>query len=404
MTAYWRAEALLTPEARLSPGIVGMADDGTVAYAGASLPVDADPEAVRDLPAGSRIIPGLIDIHTHGGTGITFGRGEDCVGDLHTYSAWVASTGVTGFLCSLAAPDAETLLARVHTYVDAFEAGGFSGAVPLGLHLEGPYLNPEKRGAFNETWLRSPLLDEVEGLIEAGRGWIRQVTLAPELPGAFEVAERLGKVGIVAALGHSNTDYVEAARALRGPFRHVTHAYNAQRGFHHRRPGVLGAVLTSDGVTAELIADTVHVHPAAMQVLLRCLGPDRVILITDAMAGAGLGDGHYELTGHDVWVKDGEARQADGTLAGSVATLDLCVRNAVDHVGVSLLEAVRMATSNPARVLSMGRRQGLIAKGVPANLVVLDEALRVMLTTVQGRVVYRAPDVTFAGYPDKRED
>jgi N-acetylglucosamine-6-phosphate deacetylase len=392
MTDYWRADALLTPEAMNWPGIVAVADDGTVTYAGASLPAEAG--SVHELPDGCRIVPGFIDIHTHGGTGITFGRGEDFAADLHTYSEWVASTGVTGFLCSIAAPNTEALRQMVRTYADAFEAGGFPGAVPLGLHLEGPYLNPEKRGAFNETWLRGPLLDEVEALIDAGRGWVRQMTLAPELPGAFEVAERLGEAGIVAALGHSDTDYAEAARALRGPFVHVTHTFNAQRGFHHRRPGVLGAVLASDGVTAELIADTVHVHPAAMRVLLRCLGPDRVVLITDAMAGAGLGEGHYELTGHDVWVKDGEARQANGTLAGSVATLDLCVRNLVDHVGVPLLDAVRMATTNPARVLATGDGRGRMVKGAPGDMVVLDEALRVMLTLVQGRVVYRAPGYT----------
>jgi N-acetylglucosamine-6-phosphate deacetylase len=394
MTAYWRAEALLTPEARLSPGVVGMADDGKVAYAGASLPLNVAPEAVHDLPDGCRIIPGLIDVHTHGGVGITFGRGDDGVADLHTYSEWVASTGVTGFLCSIAAPDTGALREMVRVYAEAFEAGGFPGAVPLGLHLEGPYLNPEKKGAFNASWLRGPLLDEVDALIDVGGGWIRQMTLAPELPGAFEVAERLGEAGIVASLGHSNTDYVEAARALRGPFVHVTHTFNAQRGFHHRRPGVLGAVLASDDVTAELIADTVHVHPAAMRVLLRCLGPDRVVLITDAMAGAGLGDGHYELTGHDVWVKDGEARQENGTLAGSVATLDLCVRNLVDHVGMPLLDAVRMATVNPARVLSMARQHGRLVAGASGDWVVLDEALRVVLTVVQGRIVYREPGWT----------
>jgi N-acetylglucosamine-6-phosphate deacetylase len=391
MVRVLRADALLTPAVMHTPGVVGLDDAGAVVYAGGSMPTEVEVEEVRDLPPGSRIVPGMIDIHTHGGTGITFGRGDDIAGDLRTYSAWVASTGVTGFLCSIAAPDTEALRAMVRAYVDAFEAGGFPGAVPLGLHLEGPYLNPEKRGAFNESWLRGPLLDEVEALIDAGRGWIRQMTLAPELPGAYEVAGRLGDAGIAASLGHSNTDYAEASRALAGPFGHVTHTFNAQRGFHHRRPGVLGAVLASDAVTAELIADTVHVHPGAMRVLLRCLGPDRVVLITDAMAGAGLGNGHYELTGHDVWVKDGEARQENGTLAGSVATLDLCVRNLVDHVGASLLDAVRMATANPARVLSMGQSHGRIAEGARGDLVVLDESLKVVMTMVQGQIVYEAP-------------
>ncbi len=192
------------------------------------------------------------------------------------------------------------------------DRGSFPGAQPLGLHLEGPYLNPEQKGTFHPAWLRSPVIEEVRALLVDGRGWIRQMTLAPELPHATEVAALLRDASVTAALGHSNTDYTTASQALAGPFTHVTHTFNAQRGFHHREPGVLGAVLASDAVTAELIADTVHVHPGAMKVLLRCLGTERVVLVTDAMAAAGLGDGKYELLGHAVFVKNGAARQANG--------------------------------------------------------------------------------------------
>jgi N-acetylglucosamine-6-phosphate deacetylase len=254
--------------------------------------------------------------------------------------------------------------------------------------LEGPYLNPEKKGTFKVAWLRQPLQAEVARLLEAGRGWVRQMTLAPELPDAHSIAAQLHEAGVVAALGHSNTDYATASEALASDFVHVTHTFNAQRGFHHREPGVLGAVLSSERVTAELIADTVHVHPGAMKVLVRCLGTERVVLITDAMAAAGLGDGTYSLVGHKVFVKEGRATEADGTIAGSTATLDACVRNMAQHVGVPAPQAIRMATYNPAMALGLQDQYGVLGSDCVADLVVLNEQLSVELTIVQGKVVY----------------
>jgi N-acetylglucosamine-6-phosphate deacetylase len=386
---------IVTPQEVIEPGAVVIGDDGCLAYAGPAADTPAVTGERLDLD-GHIVTPGLIDIHTHGGHGVTFGRGfapgaEDALAaELWDYAAWAATTGVTGFLCSVAAPDAAALRDLVAAYAAIFEAGpgAAGGARPLGLHLEGPYLNPDKRGAFNAAWLRDPVLCEVRTLLDLGRGWIRQMTLAPELPFAGEVAVLLREAGVMASLGHSNTDYATASAALRGSFGHVTHTFNAQRGFHHREPGVLGAVLASDDVSAELIADTVHVHPAAMKVLLRCLGPDRVVLVTDAMAAAGLGDGRYELVGHEVIVEEGQARQADGTIAGSTATLDLCLRKMVGEVGVPLREAVQMATANPARVLGMEETLGLLAAGREATLVVLDPDLEVAMTVIEGKVVY----------------
>jgi N-acetylglucosamine-6-phosphate deacetylase len=380
------AAKVVTPLQLIENGVIELSERGLIGGVGSAGGASTQ-DAQLSFP-NHTVVPGLIDIHTHGGIGHTFGQGDDLAERLCAYSAWVASTGVTGFLCTLSAPDTATLKQTVRTYVRLFAAGDFPGARPLGIHLEGPYLNPEKKGAFNAAWLHPPTVAEVTALLEAGEGWIRQVTLAPELPNAPEVAATLRQAGVAVALGHSNTDYVTAAAALKGDFTHVTHTFNAQRGFHHREPGVLGAVLASDDVTAELIADTVHVHPGAMKVLLRCLGSARVVLITDAMAAAGLGDGRYELTGHEVWVKDGEARQANGTIAGSTATLDRCVRNMVEVVGLSLPEAVRMATLNPAMVLGLADRLGQIAEGYDANLVVLDPQGEVRMTLVQGRVVY----------------
>ena len=297
-------------------------------------------------------------------------------------------TGTCAYLCSIAAPSVGALIAKVTSFVPALERE-YDGALPLGLHLEGPYLNPERKGAFNPAWLRQPDLDEVAALIEAGRGWIHQVTLAPELPGAAQVAKLYSEAGIVVALGHSNTDYATASAALQGDYRHVTHTFNAQRGFHHREPGVLGAVLASDHVTAELVADNVHVHPGAMRVLLRCLGTDRVVLVTDAMAAAGLPDGEYDLLGNIVTVKDGRATLPDGTIASSTAGMHDCVGNINQLPDIPLYAAAQMATAVPARAMGVSDRIGSLGVGQPANLVVFDDQVDIALTIVSGQVAYR---------------
>ncbi len=367
---------------------LAVGDDGRIVYAGAMAGRPTPTGA--DLDLGGRLVaPGFIDMHTHGGYGVTFGDLATLSDDLRRYSAWVATHGVVGFLCSVAAPDRAALLATVRAYADGLDAGGFPGAEPLGLHLEGPSLNPEQKGAFNPAWLRAPAVDEVDALLDAGRGWVRQMTLAPELPGAFAVAARLRARGVVAALGHSAADYATAAAALRGDFAHVTHTFNAQRGFHHREPGVVGAILTSTGVTAELIADGIHVHPGAMALLLRCLGPERIVLVSDAMAATGLGDGEYSLAGSLVSVKDGIAHTAGGAIAGSTATLDQCVRNAHRLLGLPLVDALRMATRNPARVTGVESDWGSLEAGKLASFVALDEELTVQATWVSGKNVYR---------------
>ncbi|MCG2768417.1 MAG: N-acetylglucosamine-6-phosphate deacetylase [Anaerolineae bacterium] len=387
MPAVLNNARVFTPTEVIERGCVVVSDDGLIAYVG---PVEDGPRAsgpLYDMP-GLIVAPGFVDIHVHGGNGITFGEGGALAEDLKAYSQWVAGCGVTGFLCSVAAPDEESLLRIVAEYAGILPAGGMPGAVPLGLHLEGPYLSKERPGAFNPMWLRDPSLEEATALLEAGGGWILQMTLAPELPHAREVAALLRQAGVVASLGHTNVDYDTASAALQSDFTHVTHTCNAMRGFHHREPGALGAILASDAVTAELIADTIHVHPGAMKVLVRCLGSDRVVLITDAMAGAGLGDGQYDLVGHTVTVKDGRATLPDGTIAGSTATLDDCVRNMHQKVGVPLVEAVKMASLNPARAMGLTASVGSIAVGREANLVVMDENVNVHATLVKGRVVY----------------
>ncbi len=378
---------ILTPTEVIDRGAVVISDEGQIEYVG---PMEDAPrvDGLHLDMRGRIIVPGFINIHVHGGNGITFGFSDKIAADLAAYSEWVTNAGVTGFLCSIAAPTAKELVELVSAFADVLDAG-VPGAEALGLHLEGPFLSTEKKGAFNPAWLRKPDMKEAKAVLEAGRGWIRQMTLAPELPGAQEIAALFREAGVVVALGHTNADYETASAALRGNFTNVTHTFNAQRGFHHREPGVFGAVMSSDDVTAELIADTVHVHPGAMQVLLRSLGTDRVVLITDAMAGAGLPDGTYNLVGHTVTVKNGQARLADGTLAGSTARMNQCVRNINQKVGVPLLEAVKMASLNPARAMGFADRLGSIAVGKDASLTVIDEDVNVYLTMVKGKIVYR---------------
>jgi N-acetylglucosamine-6-phosphate deacetylase len=249
-------------------------------------------------------------------------------------------------------------------------------------------MNIEKKGAQNPDWIRNPSLEETEMYLNAGKGWIKQVTIAPELPDAEKVAARFSNAGVVVAIGHSTADYETAVKALASYWTLVTHTFNAQTGFHHRKPGIVGAVLTSENVTAELIADLVHVHPGAMKALVRCIGSNQVVLVTDAMEAAGLQDGVYHLLGAKVIVKDGKATQEDGTIASSTALLNQCVRNMNRVVGLKMADAVKMASINPARVIGMSELLGSLEIGKWADLTVVDEDFNIYMTMVNGEIVY----------------
>jgi len=331
------------------------------------------------------ISPGFIDIHVHGGYGVAFGM-DDLAEGLSKYSNWVVTSGVTGFLCTITGPNASAIFKTIDDYVPLFEKG-VPGAQALGLHIEGPFLNPEKKGAFNPTWLRSPDLSEAQNYLKLGKGWVKQMTLAPELPHAAEVASHLRNAGVATALGHSNTDYETATSALEGDFTHVTHTFNAQSNFSHRAPGVMGAVMASQKITGELIGDGVHVHPGAMKILFRCLGCERISLITDAIPGAGLADGEYNLIGQHVKVLNGKATLDDGTIAGSTAQLNQCVNNMQQWTEASLAEAVQMASLIPARVIGLENEIGSLEVGKLANLIVIDEEVNVYMTMVRGNIV-----------------
>jgi N-acetylglucosamine-6-phosphate deacetylase len=380
------AGEIFTPTAVLKESCVVINDQGRVEFVGprTKAPVNASQTIQAEH---LRLAPGFLDIHVHGGNGIGFGIGDNWEADLEKYSQWVLKSGVTDFLCTLAAPSHKDLCTMMETYVSYLEKGT-KGASAVGIHLEGPYLNPERKGAFNPAWLRTPNVAEAQELLRIGGKWLKQMTLAPELPNAVEVAAEFRKAGVTVALGHSAADYDTAKAALMGDFTHVTHTYNAQTGLNHRAPGVVGAVLSSDEITGELIADGIHVYPGAMRVLLRALSTKRVVLITDAIPGAGLPDGVYSSIGQTIIVKDGRATLENGTLAGSAAILNRCVGNIHKLAGASVQDAIRMATLNPAQVIHMQDELGVIATGRKADMILLDADFNVHMSMVKGQVLF----------------
>ena len=337
-----------------------------------------DPSA--DLLTGGYIAPGFVDLQVNGAYGL----------DLSTYAGGVAEvaarlpqTGVTSFLPTLITSPFTSYSERVRDVQRA--SLDATGANVLGIHLEGPYLNPIKCGAHNPALLRAVDVDEI--MRWAGGDMIRIVTLAPELPGALEAVRRLRQRGIVVSAGHSNATFDEALAGFEAGITWGTHLFNAMRALDHREPGLSGALLASR-VPCGLIADGIHVHPAMVKLAFQIKGAGGLTLVTDAMAAMGMPPGRYTLSDRQVIVDGASARLADGTLAGSVLTMDQAVRNAVEFMQCSLGEAIMMAAATPARQLGL-ERKGRIAPGCDADLVILDEALHVTHTLVAGQVVYQ---------------
>ena len=376
---------VLTPDGELA-GATVVVRDGRIEVVGAGLVPPTGAETF-DL-TGFTLAPGFIDIHVHGGSG--FSLITEDPEEIRSYARWVVSRGVTGFLVTLVGAP----LPQMKRWLAAAAAAGEeaeSAARCLGVHLEGPFVNPARRGALPAEGLRPPDVAKFLALAEAAQGRLKVITLAPELPGAADVVAAARQRGVVVSMGHTDATYEQALEAIEWGVRQATHCFNGMRPFHHRDPGCLGTILSSPRLSAELIADGVHVHPGAMALLLAAKGPQGTILITDGIAAAGLGDGAYSLAGEAIQVRDGVASLPDGTLAGSVVTMDQAVRNVVSASGgglASLPKAVRMASSNPAAALGLGQRLGRIAPGFAADLVALDDRQEVAMTFVGGQPAY----------------
>jgi len=266
---------------------------------------------------------------------------------------------------------------------------GTAGAEILGIHMEGPYINPEKKGAQKEDEIKKISLKEFLEFNQASSNLIRLVTIAPEMPGAIGLIKYLCKQGIIASVGHTNATYVQTQAGIQAGLSHVTHTFNAMRGLHHREPGVVGAALTSPELTVEVIADGIHIHPIVLKILTKIKEDEKVVLITDAMRAAGLKEGTYDLGGQEVIVAKGQARLKDGTLAGSVLTMDKAVKNMVNKIGIQLPKAIQMASFNPARSIGVENRKGSLEPGKDADIVILNKKLEVELTMVASKVIYR---------------
>lgn len=327
---------------------------------------------------GGCLTPGFIDIHGHGGAGASYDDGPDAI---RTARALHRAHGTTRAVVSLVTASIEDLVRRVAM------AAGLAEADPtiLGAHLEGPFLDPGHKGAHTETLLRAPDAASVDRLLAAGRGTIRQLTLAPELPGADAAIRRLVAAGVAVAIGHTDADAVTARRAFDAGATLLTHAFNAMPGIHHRSPGPVVAALRDERVTIELVADGVHVDLDLIAVVFAAAG-ERVALVTDAMAAAGSGDGHYDLGGLGVTVEDGVARlEGGGSIAGSTLTQDEALRKTV-AAGVPLATAVHAVTAAPARAIGRGDL-GTLGVGRLADAVLLDDDLRVQRVWVDGAAV-----------------
>ncbi len=349
------------------------------------------------VPAGARLVdfpglvlaPGFIDIHIHGGAGHDVMRTD--AGALAAMERHLARHGVTSYLpTTVTAPLDATLesLEKLGAAVETATApgAGEARAQPLGLHLEGPFLSHAKRGVHPPEHLQAPSPELFDRLWEAARNRVSMMTIAPELPGACETIAHAAGRGIAVSLGHSDSDSGPVEAAIAAGARHATHTFNAMRPLDHREPGILGAALADPRLTADIIADGVHVHPRIVELFLRAKGTTGAVLITDAISATGMGDGRYRLGQLDVEVVGGRCLR-EGRLAGSVLTLDRAVRNVVQFAGWSLQDAVRLATLNPARVIRMERSKGTLAPGADADIVVLTPAGEVVRTITRGRGV-----------------
>src|SRR5207302_53142 len=265
--------------------------------------------------------------------------------EVRAYVRWAPETGVTSFLVAIVGVPDSIPEQQIKTAVEALHDDLFLGAQPAGIHLEGPYINVARRGAHKPSWLRLSDESETERLLALTGGYLRLLTVAPELPGAAAMIRRLVDAGITVSMGHTDANYEQAQEAIRLGVTHVTHCFNAMRPLLHRSPGPLAAIARAEGVRGELIADGVHVHSGAMNALVKRLGPERTIVITDALAAAGISQATFDFAGQPAQVIRGAARLSDGTITGSVLTMDQALRNVLQMTEVSLQQAVGNAWS-----------------------------------------------------------
>jgi N-acetylglucosamine-6-phosphate deacetylase len=335
----------------------------------------------------SLIIPGLIDIHVHGLAGYdALDKNPDCIKFI---SKQLAVKGVTGFLATLqTAPYCEIIdaLKRIENVMKK----ELRGSKILGSHLEGPYISPKRIGA-QQKYLRKPVISELKGLLDNSKGTLKIVTLAPEIENCLKAIKYLKDNNVVVSAGHTDASYTEAWRAFDAGVKLLGHLWNGMRGLHHREPGIIGATLEAKEVMVELIADCYHVHPTILGLSVRLKGAKNVILVSDSIQPAGLPDGEYTYDDRTFFLEGGVIKLKSGVIAGSSIGLNEAVQNMVEKVGVSLNEAVQMATDNPARLLRL-RSKGRLEPGYDADITIMDNDFNIMETIVEGETIYKKED------------
>ncbi|HXA79486.1 MAG TPA: N-acetylglucosamine-6-phosphate deacetylase [Candidatus Acidoferrales bacterium] len=392
-TTVIHAGKILTPEEEIDDAII-VVEGSRIAAIGHRDEIRVPADAVDYVAAEMTVVPGFVDVHIHGAGGHDVMDGNARALDRIAWT--VASHGTTSLVATtVTAPIEQTChsLEGIARYIRSHEQlpeestdspeDRKLAAEFVGIHLEGPFISKARRGVHPPDSIARPSVEILQKFIDAADGLVKIVTIAPEIPGACELIRYAVAAKIVAAIGHTDADYDQARAAIQAGARHAVHMYNAMRPFTHRDPGVVGAILTDPEVTAEVIADGVHVAGPTIQILLGCKGFDAVLLASDGIAATGMPDGSYRLGNFEVTVKDGVARNSEGKLAGSTLTLDRALRYVV-ALGVPLKDAVRMATVLPARRLGLAGKKGIIAVGADADLVALTADLRVAGVMTRG--------------------
>lgn len=405
------ASRIFTPQEQLADSVI-LTENGRITAIGHRDEVKIPSGAIDYVAAGMTVVPGFVDVHIHGAGGHDVMEATPAALDCITST--VARYGTTSILATTVTASVDETcrsLQGIAEYIRAHEKreniepnvepNGVPGVEPnndqqnpapatpdlaaeiLGIHLEGPFISKARRGVHPPDAIARPSVEILEKFRAAADGLIRIITIAPEIPGALDLIRYAVAHGIVAAIGHTDANFEQTQAAIQAGARHSVHFYNAMRPFSHRDPGVIGAILTEPDVTAEVIADGIHVAGPAIQVLLGTKGFDTVLLASDATAATGMPDGNFRLGNFEVIVKDGVCRNAEGKLAGSTLTLDRALRYIV-ALGAPLLDAVRMATILPARRISLAGKKGILAVGADADLVVLTPDLRVVGTMTRG--------------------
>lgn len=377
-----------TPHQEISDAVI-LVKDGIIAAVGRRDEISVPAAAQRYDATSLTVAPGFVDVHIHGAGGhdVMEGTAEALEAITHT----VARHGTTSLVATTVTASADQTclsVARIARWMKSSgnpesRPGNAPRAEVLGIHFEGPFINPARRGVHPQQWIVPPSTDLLRRFAAAAEGTGRILTLAPELPGAMELIAAARAANLIVSLGHTDASYSEAMNAIQSGANHAAHVFNAMRPFDHRETGVIGAVLTSPAVTAELIADGVHVDAPAMRLLLSAKGPRGVILVSDGISATGMPDGTYRLGTFDVTVSGGVCRSAEGKLAGSTLTLDRALRNIV-ALDVGLTDALAMLTANPARLLGLEGRKGSLAPGADADLVLIDSGLQVKGVMTRG--------------------